>query len=91
VKMGLKGKIFKFMSDKKTGLIISYTHRRNLPQPVACQRDFFNFLNPKTRVFNTFNLRFSLIIWNYHGIHLLVGIGMYLQLTGYILANFHKL
>jgi len=26
---------------KKTGLMISYTHRRNLPQPVACQRDFF--------------------------------------------------
>jgi len=42
VKMGLKGKIFKFMSDiLKTGLIISYAHRRNLPQPVAFQRDFF--------------------------------------------------
>jgi len=37
--MGWKGKIFKFMSGiLKDGSY--YTHRRNLPQPVACQRDF---------------------------------------------------
>jgi len=40
--MGLKGIIFKFMSDiLKDG---SY-YRRNLPQPVACQRDFFKSIS----------------------------------------------
>jgi len=30
--------------------MISYTHRRNLPQPVACQRDFFFFAEPITTI-----------------------------------------
>jgi len=41
--MGLKGKIFKFMSDilKDGSNYKLYTQEKNLPQPVACQRDFF--------------------------------------------------
>jgi len=46
--MGLKGKIFKFMSDilKDGSYYKLYTHRRNLPQPVACQRDFLILVSP---------------------------------------------